>query len=395
MVNVITKTLTFSLDPKFNGPCTLTLGFAPVTQDVNENMYPVAWKVFELNAQNNTKTILWNNDLAGGHAVVDAQDVVTAPVYIRIPPGYSTELHKDNTASPPLYSFSSIKPFGKPNNKQCRVVNVTSSVESIAAGFVTSNSAQGGREEMEIVLVANAVQDNKSVFIDHVPTLTVWANLNVHYKESEFLDRTMGNIPIVWRADLSKLSGNNTTITISRDLDGNIKGTGGGASYYYDSFEPTQTPNQAIYTANLTFAVPALVDESLRAIVDELSAMSYTTTKTITNGYDTEASLTLTLTQGKSFNQAQQDIISAIKNVGMYGKAFVNGHSGAICVASSNGSEKYLAINPASDKWFGIGGNSTQAIAFDGVADAKAFAAQDGTAESGGRRAGLDVAAAA
>ncbi|OJT11706.1 hypothetical protein TRAPUB_11768 [Trametes pubescens] len=393
MATVKTKSLTFTLDPSFKGPCSLTLGFVPDAPETFESMHPVAWKVFEIKG-NNSQTVVWNDNLAGCRATVDKSYVVTAHEYISIPPGHFSNLSLDkSTPTEPLYTFSPPEPFGGDRNTQVRVGSVTkTTTEEFGTGFVITDD--DNKETMEPVLTTDALQHGETVYINYIPQLKVWVDLN--YKQAEILDKSVKKKQVVWEADLSKLKDSRVQIWIKRDPSGDIKGTTDSLITLQHQTVTPQGLNcpciQAIYTANLTFVLPGLVGDGLRAIIDNLSNMAYTATKTVYKGYDTEATLTLSLPPSKNCNQAEQDMIRAIGNACVYGQAFIKAHSGAICLTINNGRETWMEINPASPQWFdtvSYYSSDLKTLAFDGVADAEAFAVQVDVAQtSGGRRGG-------
>ncbi|KAI0655322.1 hypothetical protein C8Q70DRAFT_438622 [Cubamyces menziesii] len=84
-------------------------------------------------------------------------------------------------------------------------------------------------------------------------------------------------------------------------------------------------------------------------------------------GSDTEAHLELRLPQKVSCNEAELAVIAAIDaNTTVYGKAFVEGHSGAALLKSEKNFETWVVINPASPHWFGITKDGPSA-AFNGA----------------------------
>ncbi|KAI0637505.1 hypothetical protein C8Q77DRAFT_371188 [Trametes polyzona] len=399
----ISKTITIIGGALGSAPCDITLAFIPPNADFS-SVIPIAWKVISLKAGDKL-VYQWNNGPAAARAIVNAKtDIVTPEVFAPIAIGQISDLYLDENQHPPEYSFK--KPKSTPEKRAC-VMNRTGGYVDIGAGYITDINTP--MEDIHIPIVLRRVIDQSPGYVDFVPVLTLWASLS-GFQESQLLDDSVTTIPPLWKEDLTKIDGEDITITMKR-VNGKLIAVGPKPSNgptMLSLFKQANIPNRPYtYTVELAFATPGLVVSGVTSIVNTLFPLGYHA-KFTQKGYDTEGEIVLTLPEHVSCNKAELETIAAIEaNPTIYGKAYIKSHSGAVLVSAHNGLESWLEVNPASPQWFGVKGQGENA-AFDG-ANAEAFqqvnAAADGAngsadpvdvpAKTGGRRKAVNVNAGA
>ncbi|KAI9069117.1 hypothetical protein FKP32DRAFT_87479 [Trametes sanguinea] len=359
---MVSKTITIN-GTSLGTPVNLTLAFVPNSADF-QNIVPIAWKVITL-SDGDSISYNWTDTIGGCRADIDNNTgVVTAEEYTPVPVGRSADMLKDASKRPPVYYFTTPKPFGQ---QTARVMNRTNDYVNVGAGFITDYNLPN--EEFNPIYVCPRVMDSTPVYVNYEPKLYLWASMD--YVESELLDQSVTTTQSLWNQDVSKLTGTQITITVKR-VNGVLvaegpSGAGGKAlavaAAQVNRYRPrkmtrrTQSSVQAsplVYKADLAFANPGIVTSGVRAIVDHLAPEGYAF-KFTTKGYDTEAQLEVTPPkQVASCNQAELDLIAAIDaNKTIFGKAFIKAHSGATLLGNDHGLETWVDINPATLQWFG------------------------------------------
>ncbi|OSD01883.1 hypothetical protein PYCCODRAFT_452973 [Trametes coccinea BRFM310] len=336
-----------------DAPVTLTLGFLPPTADFR-TVIPIAWRVIELTT-GVSESYLWTNVIGACRAIIDSDSsTVTPGTHSPIPIGRSADLLKVPNRRPPAYRFSDLTPY---DQRKSRVINRTNGYIDIGAGYITDLDKPSS-EEFHPVLVCRRVLDATPAYVDYVPELNVWANLD--YAESELLSSSVKSIKPLWHGNLTEITGKQIMITV-KHVDGVLVADGptAGGSAGTPAL-PTAVKDMAVvYKVDLAFATPNLVSVGVKAIVDQLVPQGYTMKST---------------TKMMCCDQAERDLLLAIEaNQNLYGKAYLKGHSGAAMVASDIGLETWVEINPATAEWFGRAQVAVGTSAAFGGQDADAF----------------------
>ncbi|KAI0333393.1 hypothetical protein GY45DRAFT_1368392 [Cubamyces sp. BRFM 1775] len=370
----IQKTISITAD-NLDQEVNLMMAFVPSTVDY-ETVVPIAWQVFSLTGTD-SQSWTWNNVSAGCRAIIDPNTAnVTSREFQQINVGRTSNMTQDKSVRPPVYKFSAPTTY---TGKNARVVNQSGAYADIGAGFVTDSG-----NTFNTVLVNRRVAHTAAAFVDYDPVLTIWATAD--YAEDQLLDSDVVAIPTLWTGNLSKMTGAQVRLGVSRDKDTGaitIKLQGQGQAPP-SAFQVSAAP-ATVYKVDLAFASPGLVANGVRDIAKLLTSKGYSL-KATSKGFDTEAHIELRLPQKVSCNEAELAVIAAIDaNQTVYGKAFIKGHSGAALLSAETSFESWIDINSASPQWFGISTKDGPSDAFNGTnGDAFAEANPEESADDAG-----------
>ncbi|KAI0668720.1 hypothetical protein C8Q78DRAFT_241455 [Trametes maxima] len=346
------RILTFKGAFEGSDSATLTLAFVPPGVDIFNKVFPIAWKVLTISGTKSSTPLVWNDVFGGSRVDVNPNtETAISDEYEPVTLHQTTNLLLDNTRRPPAYHFS--EPVTSQDPTTAEVVNRAGKYVDIGSGYITGSDPN---TEFNTVLVWRSVPDSSTVDISYTPVLTIWANLP-GVTESQVLLQAP-NVTPLWQGDLTKTLGSNLTFTVSRKggrlvVDGPkiFPGLATASAQGVEKKIVTEHP-AANYTAELAFASPLLAFEGAAAIAKQL-VQHYYPIKVIHQVCSTQARLELGLPLFVSCNEAEQDVLNAIKRLpNTYGKVFISGHSASTLLLIEDWIEKWSEINPASRQWF-------------------------------------------